>query len=131
GMREARVMVWPDHLWSDIIHARRRFARDPGFTVVAVFMLALAIGATTAIFSVVHAVLLRPLPYADPERLVAIWDAPASDKTAKLFATYEDVAYWQAHARSFSALAAVTWATGDSILTGVGPAQSVLAIPAT
>jgi hypothetical protein len=131
GIREARVMVWPDQVWSDIVHARRTFARHPGFTCVSVFTLALAIGATTAIFSVVHAVLFRPLPYADPERLVAIWDAPATDKTAKLLATYGDLVHWQAHGRSFSALAAVTWATGDSILTGAGPTQSVLAIPST
>ncbi len=58
----------------DLRHAVRVLARNPGVSVVAIFTLALAIGATTAVFSVVHGILLRPLPYPDSGRLVAVWE---------------------------------------------------------
>ena len=58
----------------DLRHAARMLRRNPGFTAVAVLTLALAVGATTAIFSVVYGVLLRPLPYSDPSRIMAIFE---------------------------------------------------------
>jgi len=106
-----------DALIQDIRHALRRLAKSPGFTLAAVVTLALGIGATTAIFSVVDAVLLRPLSFGDPSRLVLVWERfGARDQNTNVVnpANYLD---WRDRATSFSDLAAFGWSqetfTGD------------------
>ena len=70
-----------DRFWQDDHFGARLFRKSPGFLVMAVLALRLGIGANTAVFSVVHGVLLAPLPYPEPERLVAIYDTQPDCKT--------------------------------------------------
>ena len=91
----------------DLRYAVRTLFRSPGFTLVAVLTLALGIGATTAIFSVVDGVLLKPLPYASPDRLVVVWESKgASAHNVVNPANYLD---WRARAHSFAEMGLFTW----------------------
>ena len=74
-LRDQRGLPWLDTLARDSRHALRALRRTPTFTAVALLTLAIAIGANTAVFSVVNSVLLKPLPYPDADRLVAVWHA--------------------------------------------------------
>lgn len=123
-------LTWLERLKQDLAYAVRTFKRTPGFTAVAILTLALGIGATTAIFSVVNAVFLHPLPYPNADRLVVIWEKLKSDpKGVPVFDTYRDFEVWKAHSQSFEMLAPATWKTGGQIVTGSGLARDVLALP--
>lgn len=88
----------------DIRYAVRMLLKKPGFAAVAVVTLALGIGANTAIFTIVNSVLLRPLPYPDPERLVMIWGThPQIGREA---ASLPDFVDWRRQSRSFQYMAA-------------------------
>jgi putative ABC transport system permease protein len=131
--RDVWTCRWLEEVRQDLRFAARLLRRKLGFTAIAAVTLALGIGATTAVFSIVEAVLLRPLPYRDPGRLVVIWDHGLREKgLAKIFARYDDYKDWRRTARSFENIAAATWAYNPSrILTGRGAAKEVMAIPAT
>ena len=94
-----------DTLLQDLRFAGRSLARHPGFALTAVITLALGIGATTAMFSVVNAVLLRPLPFPEPERLVTINNFWTRSGTRATTVSAPDFHDWEAQARSFQAIA--------------------------
>ncbi|HEV7747773.1 MAG TPA: ABC transporter permease [Pyrinomonadaceae bacterium] len=95
-------------LLKDIRYGVRGLLKRPGFTVVAIITLALGIGANTAIFSVVNAVVLRPLPYAEPDRLVTLWETmPGSDQRSVAPGNFDD---WRTHNKTFQDLAATNFA---------------------
>ena len=107
-----------DAFLRDFALAVRILRRRPGFTALAVTVLALAIGANSAIFSVVEGVLLRPPGFEDPGRLVFVWEArPVRNQLRNVVATY-NYARWRERARSFTGIAAYT-ASGAN-LTGSG-----------
>jgi putative ABC transport system permease protein len=74
-VRDVRNLGWLEDLRQDLLHAVRGFRRAPGFTAAAVTAICLGVGANTAVFAVVYAVALAPLPYAEPDRLVRLWES--------------------------------------------------------
>ena len=101
---------------TDLRFAFRQLLKNPGFTAVAVLTLALGIGANTAIFSAIDAVLIRPLPYSDAERLVMIWDDLSHESIPKHFPAPAEFLEWQRRNTVFADLAASQ--PGDATLSG-------------
>ena len=97
-----------DELGQDIRYAVRVIRRNPGFGVAAALTFALGIGASTAIFSVVHGVLLRPLPYKDPDRLVVLWERQPGRGNDRNVVSVPNFEAWRSRARSFDGMAAAT-----------------------
>lgn len=106
--------------------AVRSLGRRPILTVVALATLALGIGANTAIFSIIDGVLLKPLPFANPDRLVMVWGTAPSQGITEGFSSYPDFDDWRRQTKSFNGLAAFwTFPNGDVNLTGGSEPQRV------
>jgi putative ABC transport system permease protein len=107
SIREMWTFRWVEVLLQDLRYAARTLRKSPGFTLVAALTLALGIGADTAIFSLVDSVLVRPLPYAEPARLVELWGNVKRVKVERRGASYPDFLDWRGQSRSFDGMAMV------------------------
>ena len=99
--RSREVWQWPtiESVWADVKFALRQLRRSPGFTIVSLLTLALGIGANTAVYSIIQAVLLHPLPYHDPNRLMLLADKQDPQEGGVLYKDYET---WRKHTSSFT-----------------------------
>ncbi len=128
---EIRCSGWEstlETLWQDLRYGVRQLKRNPGFTAVAVITLALGIGATTAIFTVVNAVLLRPLPYPHPEELVYVQEILGNYGLSP-FVGNKEFAAWRNQSRTLSPIAAYRDFTAN--LTGGGEPERIICGRAT
>src|SRR5262245_8415642 len=112
---------------NDLRLGLRLFARRPGLSAAAVLSLALGIGANTAIFSVLHGVVLNPLPYANPDELVVVWETSAENPARWVApANFVD---WRRDARSFASLIAID--DFSPTLSGQGDPERLHALSAS
>src|ERR1700685_3115659 len=116
--RELRGLPFIETFFQDTRYALRMLRKNPGFTAVAVLTLALGIGANTAIFSVVYAVLLKPLPYANPNQLVTAFAANTQEGIPENGTSYPNFEDWRAQNHVFSGLATINF--HQLTLTGRG-----------
>jgi len=123
-VREERLGNWFHSVLSDCRYALRQLRKNPGFTAIAVLTLALGIGATTAIFSVVYSVLLRPLPYPDASRIVAVFEVTSKGRPSRLAdPNFDD---FRDQSRSFQTLAKYT-ANVSSVSGASQPTRTLVA----
>ena len=123
--REMFSVAFLDHLFRDMHYAVRNLGRTPGFAVVAILTIALGIGATTAVFTVVNGVLIKPLPYPDPDSLVGVWHSVVvadtvlnnANHSASMYVTYAE------NNRTFKEYG--VWNNGASSVTGAGDPEQV------
>jgi putative ABC transport system permease protein len=111
-----------EELLRDLRMAGRSLRRSPGFTLAAAATLALGIGATTALFSVVNGVLLKPLPYGAPDRIAMLWQV--GDKGEKGAVSEPNYLDWRQQTRSFSAMAEIGFQGRVTVLGGSEPARA-------
>jgi putative ABC transport system permease protein len=116
-------------LLSDLRYSLRTLRKMPGFTIVALLVLALGIGANTAIFSVVNSVVLRPLPYPDADRLALIWETDLKDGIKREGPSGPNYLDWKEQSQSFEEMALLEPGTGT--LTGDGEPEQVTGLRVT
>src|SRR5215813_357801 len=111
-------------IWQDLRYCARRTLQQPGFTAVAILTLALGIGANAAIFSVVNGVLLRSLPYREPERLMLLWEA--NDRVRNNHISHQNFTDWRAQQQSFEAISAYSgrWGGPETVTGGSEPERA-------
>src|SRR5215510_3852948 len=129
--RDMDIYVWMESLAKDLRYAIRGLRKNPGFTIAAVITLAVGIGATTAVFSVLNAVLIKPLPYFEPERLVGVWHSAVFQGTTvsnfnlspPMYVTYQE------QNQKFQDFG--VWSGGAANVTGLGDPEQVRSLVVT
>jgi putative ABC transport system permease protein len=111
--------TWFSDLAQDVHYATRVLRKSPGFSAVAILTLALGIGANTAIFSVVNATLLKPLPFRNPEKIVALWQTESAPGSFPL--TGADYLDWKSQNRTFEAMSLFSWPSNSNVTAGSSP----------
>jgi predicted permease len=122
GYREGRAFAVVETIAQDIRYALRTLRKNPGFTTSSVAVLALAIGANTAMFSVLDAVILQPLPYRSPEQLAMLWTEIPSQNAREGRTAYQNIEEWRRQTKSFVDLA-VSDPTSVTLTTGTETQQ--------
>lgn len=121
--RERRAFALIETVAQDIRYAVRTLRKSPGFTTTSVGVLALAIGANTAMFSVLNAVLLRPLPYRSPEQLAMLWTEDPTQNFREGRSALWDVEQWRSQSQSFADMA--TFDAVSTFLTGADGVEQI------
>ena len=111
SVRDARGFRWLDDFIADVRYACRSLRHTPGFTGIAVVTLSIGIGATTAVFTVFNAVLLRPLPFRDAESLAVVYAQNREMQATGVNISYPDYLDWQRSVRAFADLAVFNWSS--------------------
>jgi putative ABC transport system permease protein len=124
-----RSFPWLEDVWRDLRFAVRSLARTPGFTSIALLVIAVGIGVNTAVFSVVDAVLLKPLTYPDPQALVQL--VTTSNRGPIPVASIPEYNIWQQQSAIFQQVAAYDWGGAGMNLTGGDHPEQVLGIHVT
>jgi predicted permease len=122
--RERRAFVLIETTAQDLRYAARTLRKSPGFTITAIAVLALAIGANTAMFSVLNTVLLRPLPYRSPEKLAMLWTEDATQNLREGRSALWDVEQWRSQSQSFADMA--TFDAMNTTLTGADGVEQIV-----
>ena len=128
--RETWIFTSIETLWQDLRYAARILAKSPGFAAVVIFSLALGIGANTAVFSAMNAVLLRALPYEHPDTLATVWTTQKTDPGSEDLPPVAEVTDWKEQNHVFADIAG-TSISGKAMLTGFGEPGPVIAQWAT
>ena len=132
--RQVRSFMWLEDVWRDSRHGLRTLRKSPAFTAAAAATLALAIGANTAMFSVLNAVLLRPLPYRAPEQLAMLWTEDPTQNRREGRSALWSVEQWRSQSQSFADMAtfdsvSMTLAADDGAEQIVGASISPNLLP--
>jgi predicted permease len=133
--RQVRSFMWLEELPRDLRYALRTLRKSPTFTTTAAATLALAIGANTAMFSVLNAVLLRPLPYRSPEQLAMLWSEDPTQSLREGRSALWDVEQWRGQSQTFADIATfdsvattLTGAEGTEQIVGVSISPNLLSL---